>query len=191
MQVSAAGRFPQIADMAEDIIEQLVVYALQKHEKVILVIMPGNHDPDVALWMRKLFWRIFANEPRVEVDKSIRNIWGMKFGKNLIGATHGDKISMAQAPGVFATDFAPLWGETVHRYCHTGHLHHNHSVLHVTKQSKGMLVIQHPTISARNAWAAERPYPEARELLGHSYHRNTGMRSVLHFTPDMLDTAAK
>jgi len=49
-----------------------------------------------------------------------------------------------------------------------------------------MMVYQHPTISARNAWAAERGYPEARELLGHTYHIKCGMRTTLHFTPEML-----
>lgn len=181
------GRFPRIIDVAEDIIEQIVLYALKKHPKVLLVILPGNHDPLSSMWMRKLYTRIFANEPRVEVDQSIRNVWCLKFGKTLIGATHGDKISLPDMPSVFATDFAPLWGETVYRYCHSGHLHHKHLVLHVGKQLKGMMVIQHPTISARNAWAAERPFPEARELVGHSYHKNTGMRSALHFVPEMLE----
>jgi hypothetical protein len=59
-------------------------------------------------------------------------------------------------------------------------------VKHVGKQHTGMMVYQHPTISARNAWAAERGYPEARELLGHTYHIKCGMRTTLHFTPEML-----
>lgn len=180
------GRFPRIVDVAEDVIEQIVLHALTKHHKVRLVIMPGNHDPLTAMWMRKLFTRIFRDEPRVVVDPSIRNIWCMKFGLNMIAAHHGDKIAMPQLPSVFANDFAPMWGETVFRYCSTGHLHHKHMVKHVGKQHTGMMVYQHPTISARNAWAAERGYPEARELLGHSYHIRCGMRTTLHFTPEML-----
>lgn len=184
------GRFPRIVDVAEDVIEQIVLHALTKHHRVHLVIMPGNHDPLTAMWMRKLFTRIFRDEPRVVVDQSIRNIWCMKFGLNMIAAHHGDKIAMPQLPSVFANDFAPMWGQTVFRYCSTGHLHHKHMVKHVGKQHTGMMVYQHPTISARNAWAAERGYPEARELLGHSYHIRCGMRTTLHFTPEILDVAA-
>jgi hypothetical protein len=148
--------------------------------------MPGNHDPLSAMWMRKMFARIFQNEPRVIVDESIRNVWCMEFGVNMIAAHHGDKIAMPQLPAVFSNDFAPMWGRTTFRYCHTGHLHHKHMVKHVGKQHTGMMVYQHPTISARNAWAAERGYPEARELLGHTYHIKCGMRTTLHFTPEML-----
>lgn len=184
------GRFPRIVDVAEDVVERIVLHALTKHHKVHLVIMPGNHDPLTAQWMRKLYTRIFRNEPRVVVDQSIRNVWCMKFGANMIAAHHGDKIAMPQLPSVFANDFAPMWGQTVFRYCHTGHLHHKHMVKHVGKQHTGMMVYQHPTISARNAWAAERGYPEARELLGHSYHIRCGMRTTLHFTPEMLEVTA-
>lgn len=180
------GRFPRIVDVASDIIERLVIHALTRHKKVHLVIMPGNHDPLTAMWMRKMFARIFQNEPRVIVDESIRNVWCMEFGVNMIAAHHGDKIPMPQLPAVFSNDFAPMWGRTTFRYCHTGHLHHKHMVKHVGKQHTGMMVYQHPTISARNAWAAERGYPEARELLGHSYHIRCGMRTTLHFTPEML-----
>lgn len=184
------GRFPRIIDVAEDVVERIVLHALTRHRLVHLVILPGNHDPLTAMWMRKLFTRIFRDEPRVIVDQSIRNVWCMQFGANMIAAHHGDKIAMANLPSVFANDFAPMWGLTTHRYCHTGHLHHTHMVKHVGKQQTGMMVYQHPTISARNAWAAERGYPEARELTGHSYHIKAGLRSTLHFTPEMLEAAA-
>jgi hypothetical protein len=183
------GRFPRIVDVAVDVIERTVEHALKRHKKVMLVIMPGNHDPLTAMWMRKLFGRIFQNEPRVEVEQSLRNIWCYKFGQNMIASSHGDKIKMPDLPSVLATDFASMWGETTHRYCHTGHLHHKHNVLHVGKQHRGAMMIQHPTASARNAWASELGYPEARELLGHSYHRRGGMVTTLHFAPEMLQAA--
>lgn len=184
------GRFPKISDVAEEIIEQAVLHGLKRYAKVLLVIMPGNHDPNAAMWMRKLFRRIFQNEPRVTVDPSLRHYWAMLFGKTMITAHHGDKARLGELPGIFAADFAPMWGQATYRVCHAGHLHHKDLIFHSGKELRGMLIIQHPTLASRNAWAAEKALAAARELLGHTYHTNGAMVTTLHFSPELMLEAA-
>jgi len=184
------GRFPKIADVGCDVIEEAVVHGLKSYNNVRLVIKPGNHDPLSAYWMRKLFTRIFKHEPRVAVEQSIRPYWAMTFGKCMIATHHGDKASLNDLPSIFAADFAEIWGTATYRICHTGHLHHKDIRVNTGKDLRGMTVYQHPTVSSRNAWAAERGYPGDRELLGHSYHRAGRMVTTLHFDPDMLELAA-
>jgi hypothetical protein len=180
------GRFPKIADVGSDVIEAAVIHALARYARVRLVIKPGNHDPLSAWWMRKLFTRIFEREPRVTVDPSIRPYWAMLFGKTMIATHHGDKARLGELPSIFAADFAEMWGKATYRICHTGHLHHKHFIVHSGKEERGMMVYQHPTIAARNAWAAEKGLSAARELLGHSYHANGAMAQTLHFSPEMM-----
>lgn len=183
------GRFPKIADVGADIIEEAVLHGLERYETVRLVIKPGNHDPLSAFWMRKLFGRIFENEPRVIVEQSIRPYWAMLFGKAMICSHHGDKAAMNELPGIFAADFAEMWGKATYRVCHTGHYHHKHTVIHSGKELRGMMVYQHPTLSARNAWAADKGLAAARELIGHSYHAAGAMVTTLHFSPELLEAA--
>lgn len=180
------GRYPKIADVGSDVIEAAVAHGLKRYARVRLVIKPGNHDPQSAWWMRKLFTRIFQNEPRVIVEPSIRPYWAMLFGKTMISSHHGDKATLNELPGIFAADFAETWGKATYRICHTGHLHHKHFIIHSGKELRGMMVYQHPTLAARNAWAADKGLAAARELLGHSYHANGAMVTTLHFTPDLL-----
>jgi hypothetical protein len=180
------GRFPKIADVGADVIEAAVIHGLGRYASVRLVIKPGNHDPLSAWWMRKLFTRIFEREPRVTVEQSIRPYWAMLFGKTMIATHHGDKARLGELPGIFAADFAEMWGKATYRICHTGHMHHKHFIVHSGKEERGMMVYQHPTIAARNAWAAEKGLAAARELLGHSYHANGAMAQTLHFSPEML-----
>jgi hypothetical protein len=184
------GRFPKIADTAIEIIEFVVIYALKRYRRVRLVIKGGNHDPLAAFWLRKLFTRIFQNEPRVEVDQSLRNITVIEFGRSLVVLTHGDKIKMSRLPHVVACDFPEEWGRTSHRYGHTGHLHHEHELKTVGKERDGMLVYQHPTVSSRNVWAADLGLSAARQLVGHCYRHEGGLAGKLYFHPDMIERLA-
>lgn len=181
------GRFPKIADVGCEVIEEAIIHGLKRYRNVRLVIKPGNHDPLSAYWMRKLFGRIFKDEPRVIVEKSIRPYWAMRFGKCMISTHHGDKAGLNELPAIFAADFAEVWGLTTYRICHTGHLHHKDIRVNTGKDLRGMTVYQHPTLSSRNAWAAERGYPGDRELLGHNYHVGGRMTTTLHFDPVMLE----
>lgn len=69
-------------------------------------------------------------------------------------------------------------------------MHHKHFVVHSGKEARGMMVYQHPTVAARNAWAAEKGLSAARELIGHSYHSAGAMLSTLHFNPELMGKAA-
>lgn len=183
------GRFPKIADTAIEIIEAAVAHALLRFAIVRIVFQPGNHDPLTTFWLRRLFARIYKDEPRVIVDQSLRNIWVMEFGKTLVVLTHGDKIPMARLPHVVACDFPEEWGRTTQRFGHTGHLHHEHEIKTVGKERDGMTIYQHPTVSSRNMWAAEKGLSAARQLVGHSYRAEGGLAGKLYFHPDMLSAA--
>jgi hypothetical protein len=180
------GRYPKIAEVGADVIEAAVLHGLKRYERVRLVIKPGNHDPLSAWWMRKLFTRIFEKEPRVTVEQTIRPYWAMLFGKSMVCTHHGDKAALNDLPGIFAADFAEMWGKATYRICHTGHMHHKHFIVHSGKERRGMMIYQHPTAAARNAWAADKGLAAAREILGHSYIANGAMAQTLHFSPEML-----
>jgi hypothetical protein len=180
------GRYPKIADVGSEVIEAAVNHGLSRYARVRLVIKPGNHDPLSAWWMRKLFARVYENEPRVTVETSIRPYWVMLFGKTMIATHHGDKASLNELPGIFAADFAPQWGQATYRICHTGHMHHKHFIVHSGKELRGMMIYQHPTLAARNAWAADKGLAAARELIGHCYHASGALITTLHFSPELM-----
>jgi len=182
------GRFPKIADTGIEVIETAVTHALTRYAKVRLVIKPGNHDPLTSWWMRRLFQRVFADNPRVEVDPSIRPYWAYLHGRSMICSHHGDKAAMTDLPGIFAADFASMWGQSTYRVCHTGHMHSKRIIQQTGFERHGMEVCQHPTLATRNAWAADKGLSAARRLSGYSYHSGGGMVSTLHYNPE-LDAA--
>lgn len=183
--LDAAGRYPRIFDVAEEMIESAVCHALRRHRIVHLVIKAGNHDKQTAFALRRVFLRAFKDNPRVKVDPSLNEYWAMLFGKTMIACQHGDKVKMEELPGIFAADMAEKWGQSTYRVCHTGHWHHERTVIQTGRELRGMTIYQHPTLENRNAWAAGKGLIAARQLVGHSYHSGGALVTQLHFNPDV------
>jgi hypothetical protein len=97
---------------------------------------------------------------------------------------HGHLKKNDQLPLLFAAQFAPEWGRTTKRYCHTGHRHHLEE-----KEHSGMIVFQHPTLAARDAYAARGGWHALRSATAVTYHTQYGEVCRSTASPDMLEAA--
>lgn len=185
--LDADGRYPLVFEVAEEVIEATITHALRRYRRVHVTIRPGNHDKQTAFSLRRVFMRVFRDNPRVEIDESLREYWAMEFGKTMICCHHGDKARLPDLPGIFAADFAPMWGRTTYRVCHSGHWHHEKTLISRGTEMTGMTMYQHPTMERANAWAAGKGLIAARQLVGHSYHAGGALVTQLHFNPDLHD----
>jgi len=142
---------------------------LEKHDKVHVWIMPGNHNPDAAFAtaLAISFW--FHNEPRVEVDLGNSAFKYVRFGKNLIASHHGDGTKLANLPLIMAVDRPDDWAATDHRVWHCGHIHHK-----TFKEEPGCDVETHRTLAPSNAWDHKKGYRSKREMQRIDYHFETG-----------------
>ncbi len=142
---------------------------LEKHAKVIVWIMPGNHNPDAAFATALAMSFYFHNEPRVEVDLGNSAFKFLRFGKNLVGAHHGDGPKAADLPLIMAVDRPQDWAETEYRVFHCGHLHHK-----IAKEYPGVDVEHHRTLAPSNAWDHKKGYRSKRECQRIDYHYDLG-----------------
>jgi len=111
----------------------------------------------------------FNNNPRVKVDLSPAEHWYFKFGKVLIGATHGDKSKFSAMPGIMACDRPQDWGQTTYRYWYQGHIHHKH-----VEEFPGCVVEAFRTLAARDAWHSGQGYRAGRDMCAIVHHKNRG-----------------
>jgi hypothetical protein len=178
------GDVESMADAGLEIAEACIKQALESHEEVHLIWAEGNHDYLGSMWMRKMFERLYANEPRLTVHapKDRTAFFGLLFGKNLIGVHHGHGVKPDQLPGAFANLFRKLWGAAENAYAHCGHQHHEYS-----RDKDGMKVLQHPALPPSDAYAKSKALIAQRGMLGHTYHDDAGMIDQLSFRPVMLD----
>lgn len=179
--LDADSRFGKVADTAIRIIRNLVSLALQHHDRVELLICEGNHDATASLWLRKMFQALYENEPRISVNDSELPYYVVRHGQTMLCFHHGHIRKNDQLPLLFAAQFPKLWGVTTKRYCHTGHRHHAEE-----KEHSGMIVVQHPTLAARDAYAARGGWLSERSATAITYDMDHGRVQSNTVTAEMF-----
>jgi len=178
--LDADGRFGKVVDVAIKLVRHLVALALAKHKQVTLLICEGNHDLASSLWLRKLFACLYENEPRITVHDSELPYYAIEWGKTLLGFHHGHLRKNEQLPALFAAQFREQWGRCPKVYIHTGHRHHKEE-----KDHTGARVTQHPTLAARDAFAARGGWWSEREITALHYSKHSGWAGSNNWTPEM------
>lgn len=178
--LDADSRFPKIRRTAIRVIRQMVAMALAKHETVHLVIAEGNHDEESAGWLADLFAVHYEQDDRITVNNASLPFYVVEWGQTMIGIHHGHKVKNENLPLLFAAQYAAIWGRTIRREIHCGHRHHRDE-----KEYNGVTVIQHPTLSARDAYAARGGWIADRAAWSVTYHKLFGAVGRVMVTPEM------
>ncbi len=175
------GRFAKVVQASIRVLRRLVDFALTKHERVIVLMAEGNHDMASSVWLRSMFQALYENEPRVMVIDSELPYYAIQHGHTMLAFHHGHLKKNDQLPLTFAAQFPAMWGATTKRYAHTGHRHHVEE-----KEHSGMTVVQHPTVAARDAYAARGGWIAERQVTAMTYHDRFGLVARNTVTPEML-----
>jgi UDP-2,3-diacylglucosamine pyrophosphatase LpxH len=158
-QLDVDSRFVHVLQVGIETFRHAIRRLLEKHQRVVVRCCPGNHDPQAVWALAFTLAAYFDNEPRVEIDLSPAAHWFFRFGKVLIGSTHGDKSKAEQLLGVMACDRAEDWGQTKHRHWYCGHVHHSS-----VKEYPGVTVETFRTLAASDAYAAGHGYRAGRDM---------------------------
>lgn len=162
-------RWPLVVETGLRIMVHAVDCMLAKHQRVVVDIIPGNHSRSTATVFQHYVAAWFRNEPRVEVVTSPALRHYHRFGRCLIGTTHGDGPKAKELPEVMAAEVPELWGATRHRRFFIGHVHHSAAIEH-----RGCTVESFRTLSPRSSWAASRGYVSKRDASRITFHRDFG-----------------
>src|SRR3546814_16870084 len=115
----------RISDWSSDVCSSdLIERLLEKHQRVIVRNNPGNHDPHRAAMLSICLAARFHDNPRVTIDDSPSSFFYFRFGKTLIGSTHGDRAKLVDLPLIMACDVTEDWAASDYRVWHRGHFHH-------------------------------------------------------------------
>jgi hypothetical protein len=180
--LDADSRFPKIRRSAIRIIRSLVAISLSRHQEVRLIIAEGNHDEESAGWLSDLFAVHYEEDPRVTVNDSVLPFYVFEWGSTMLGIHHGHKVKNESLPLLFAAQFPQEWGRTTRREIHCGHRHHRDE-----KEYNGVTVVQHPTLAARDAYAARGGWIADRAAWAITYHKKYGAVGRVMITTEMLE----
>ena len=131
-----------------DILETLMSIA-----DVHFVYNPSNHDYISGFMLSDSIQSWFRKSKNITFDCSIAHRKGFKYGKNLIGTTHGDGAKQADLPLIMANEFSQWWADTKHRYVYTHHIHHKSS-----KDYHGITIESLRSPSGTDSWHHRKGY---------------------------------
>jgi len=175
------SRFSKLVRSAIRVLRIVIDMLLAKHQSLHIIMADANHDPVSQIWLREWFSVLYENEPRVTVDKSPNPYNAYEFGRTALFFHHGHKRNVSNISNVFASQFRELYGRTKYAYAHLGHLHHID-----IKENNLMIVEQHRTLAANDAYGARGGYLSGRDAKVITYHRQYGEVSRLTINSDML-----
>lgn len=179
------GRFAKIASVGFRAMVRCIDRLLEKHGTVIVRNNPGNHDPHQAAMLNIAVGARYHDEPRVHVDPSPSSFYFYRFGKVLIGSTHGDGAKLNDLPLIMANDAPSEWAAAEHRVWHCGHFHHDQ-----VKDLVGCTVETHRTLAAGDAWHRHHGYRAGRDMKAIVYSRKYGEVNRVRCGVEMLEQAA-
>ena len=172
-RVDMDTRHARVLSFGVELMVEVIELALQRHGKVVLRNLRGNHDEHTSVALTAAMGAWFRNNDRVTVDPSPAPHWSYKFGKVLLGATHGDTLKKPETMALLlAQSCKEAWGQTDYRYFHYGHKHHIEM-----REVGGVLTECHRTLSAKDAWHAGAAYMSGRSMSSITYHRDHGEQS--------------
>jgi len=179
--LDADTRFQRVVRVAIRVLRQIITLLLKKHASVHIIMADANHDPASAVWLREWLSAHYENEPRVTVDRSADTYYCYEFGNVSLFFHHGHKRRPENVDDVFAAKFREVFGRTKYSYAHMGHMHHEKAL-----ETNLMLVRQHRTLAAKDAYASRGGWMAGRDARVITYHKNYGYAGEVVVTPEML-----
>lgn len=167
--LDADTRFQKLVRVAIRVIRRVIGMLLDKHETVYVLMAEGNHDPASSIWLRELLSAMYEHEPRVIVELSPDPYYCIEHGDVALFYHHGHKRKVTNIDAVFAAKFRDVFGRTRFAYAHMGHLH---SV--DVKETPLMLIEQHRTLAAPDAYASRGGWLSGRDAQVITYHKRFG-----------------
>ena len=147
-----------------ELLEKLLSFA-----DVEVVYNPSNHDYTHGFFLMQLIEAHFSKST-INFNVDLKHRKAFKYGKNLIGTTHGDGAKIENLPLLLATEFPILWSETKHRYIYSHHVHH--------KTSKDFIGVTFETLrspSGSDSWHHKNGYTGVpRAVEGYVHHKEFG-----------------
>lgn len=179
--LDADTRFQKLIRVAIRVIRRVIDLLLDKHEKVVVLMAEGNHDPASSIAMREWLRALYEDEPRIEVITSPDPYYCIEHGKTALFFHHGHLHKMKDIDTVFAAKFREVFGRTEHAYAHMGHLHHID-----VKETNLMVIEQHRTLAAKDAYASRGGWMSGRDAQCISYDTEYGEVSRVRLNAAMF-----
>lgn len=169
--LDADGRHQKGLEVAIRLMVRTVDRTLERALSVTVRILKGNHDEYSSVAVGFFLSAYYRNEPRVTVDLDPSLFFWFRWGKVLLGATHGHTVKLDDMAGIMAHRRAEDWGATRYRYVHGFHVHHKSKF---ASEGGGVIMESHQAPIPQDAWHFGAGYLSGRSVQTITYHNQFG-----------------
>lgn len=146
------GRYAKIIETAEIAVIK-AVEAMVTIAPVHVSWVPGNHDPTTSYHLARTIAAWFRHCRRVCVDYGASPRKYLRYGKTLIGMTHGNEENHAALANIMAMERPKEWAETTCREWLIGHWHSRKAYMTRPVESRdGTTIRVLPSLASTDAW---------------------------------------
>jgi hypothetical protein len=163
------SRHWRVLDLGVALIAEVIDTLAHKHAQLTVRVLRGNHDEHSHAILTFALAQRYRDTAHITVEKDPRDIFMKQWGKCLIAAHHGDK-ARAERMTLYLSDICPFWSDTRHRFCFTGHVHHDHS-----KDIGPLKWESLRAFTAPDAYASSMGYASRRALQAITFHKRDGV----------------
>lgn len=176
------GRKAKILDVGLECLRYMIDRACQRHEMVVVVCVPGNHDPDLSIMTRAWLAEAYRSSPQVQVMDNTNPYMYVAWQSNLFMYTHGDKRVKPQELGeIMLADQPELTGRCRHRRAFTGHIHHKQ-----VQEFRTFRWESFNSLCARDFWHHAEGYRSERLVECITFHARYGEQGRCRVTHEEL-----
>lgn len=181
-QLDVDGRWFKVQRAGVRVFRSIIDMTLAKHERVEVVNIPGNHDPEAAGALALALGEFYARNKRVNIAFPA-DIYYRQFGNTLLGCAHGDKAPPSRLAMAMAVDQRKAWGETAYHWMMYGHIHKD------KRDTIGDVKVESfSTIADKDNHAFGGAWRSAQSLQTITLHRRAGedSRAIINIPPPSM-----
>lgn len=182
--LEADGRHQKGIEVAQRLKVKTIDAALRRNGHVTVRVLKGNHDEYSSAAIAYFLQAWYRKEPRVTVDVDPSLFFWFRFGKVLLGATHGHTVKLKDMAAIMAHRRAEDWGATKFRYVLGFHIHHSSKY---ATEGGGVISESFQAPIPPDAWHVGAGFLSGRSMQTITYHRDYGEVSRVRVA--MLDAA--
>lgn len=148
-------------------------------------VVPGNHDYQRAFYLGEVIrWYFKDRKTQVSVDNAPRLRKYFRWGKVLIGLTHGSWVKVRDLPLIMANEAPEDWGESLWREWFIGHFHRRKDISFAPVQEEaGVRIRVMPTIAPPDTWHYQQGFIGARQEAILALYHARGPHADFYFRP--------
>lgn len=171
------GKINAMFDCALELIIN-VIKTLTKIAPVEVINVVGNHDSTINYMLSRSIEMAYKNDLNVTFYNSPNPRKWKRYGKVLIGWTHGD-IKSKNVSDWLQCEAYEDWGKSAFRECHMGHLHSTSTLQKIEESGSGLIIRYLPTLCASSAWEHHQGYGKIpKTLMSFVWNENKGLRDI-------------